>query len=270
MLKRTFVAWSVAALSLTGIAFAQESATITLRSGERLSAQLVDLGGVGFTVSVSGQQRQIPTSDVAAIEFSGSLSSADWDRLSGGQQVLWLKNGESFTGQLTDIGGASPLRVTFRTDAGERDFSSSDVAKIGLARPTNLPNSVATSGSAAGTGITVNSQQQWTATGVAVRRGDWITVNASGEIKIGGPGNPPIGPSGLTSERAPGAPMPNAPAGALIGRVGNGAPFLIGTQSRVQVRDSGQVFLGVNDGNMPDNEGTFQVTVAREGGAIRR
>ena len=42
MLKRTFVAWSVAALSLTGIAFAQESATITLRSGERLSAQLVD------------------------------------------------------------------------------------------------------------------------------------------------------------------------------------------------------------------------------------
>ncbi len=58
-------------MSLTAMAFAQQSATVTLRSGERLSAQLMDLGGVGYTVRVDGQERQIPANEVAAIDFTG-------------------------------------------------------------------------------------------------------------------------------------------------------------------------------------------------------
>jgi hypothetical protein len=33
---------------------------------------------------------------------------------------------------------------------------------------------------------------------------------------------------------------------------------------------SGQLFLGVNDGNLPDNSGSFQVQVAPESSATRR
>ena len=88
MTRKTVLAWA-AAMSVTAIAFAQQSATLTLRSGERLSAQLMDLGGVGYTVRVDGQERQIPANDVAAIDFTGgSISTADWDKLSGGGQVL--------------------------------------------------------------------------------------------------------------------------------------------------------------------------------------
>ena len=43
-----------------------------MRSGERLSVQLIDMGGVGFNVVVNGEERQIPVSDVAAIEFTGA------------------------------------------------------------------------------------------------------------------------------------------------------------------------------------------------------
>jgi len=138
MKKKVVLAWSVAAISLTGIAFAQPSATVTLRSGERLSAHIVDLGGSGYTVRVDGQERQIGTNDVAAIDFTGgSVSNADWDKLSGGGQLLMLKNGETITGQLLDVGGTSPLRLTFRTSSGEREFSSNDVARIVMARPDN-------------------------------------------------------------------------------------------------------------------------------------
>ena len=51
-----------------------------------ISGQLVDLGGVGFTVRVDGQERQIPANDVAVIDFTGGTVErlADWDRLSGG------------------------------------------------------------------------------------------------------------------------------------------------------------------------------------------
>jgi hypothetical protein len=59
-MKTTILTWSVAAMSLSGVAFAQQSATLTMRSGEQLNAQLMDLSGVGYTVSVNGQERQIP------------------------------------------------------------------------------------------------------------------------------------------------------------------------------------------------------------------
>ena len=64
MLKRTvFSAFCAAALLVTGSAFAQESATLTLRSGQTVSGQLVDLGGVGYTIRVNGADRQIPQND---------------------------------------------------------------------------------------------------------------------------------------------------------------------------------------------------------------
>ena len=273
MTRKTMLAWA-AAMSVTAIAFGQQSATLTLRSGERLSAQLMDLGGVGYTVRVDGQERQIPANDVAAIDFTGgSISSSDWDKLSGGGQLLILKSGETITGQLVDIGGSSPLRMTFRTSSGERDFSSNDIARIVMSRPDNAAatsGTAASSGAATGLGIAVPSQQQWTPTGVTVRRGEWVSFNGSGEIHIGSEGNPAIGVSGLAGVLAPGAPVANGASGALIGRVGNSAPFLIGNQSRMQMPAAGQLFLGVNDGNLPDNTGSFQVQVTLDAGTARR
>jgi hypothetical protein len=272
MFSRTCVALCVAALTFTGVASAQENATIMLRSGEKLSGQLIDLGGNGFTVRVSGQERQIPTNDVAAIDFGGgNISQADWDKVSGGQHVIVLKSGQTINGQFTDVGGTTPLRISFKTDSGDRDFNSSEVSRILLARPNNMATATTGSTSASSAqGITVSGTQQWTPTGVIVRRGDWVTFNASGDVRIGGPGNPTASPGGVTPQTtAPGAPMQNAPAGALIGKVGNGAPFLIGSQQRVRMTEAGQLFLGVNDGHLEDNEGNFQVSVQREGAPIR-
>ena len=126
MFKRTILAVSVAALTFTGVAQAQENATLTLRSGERINAQLVDLGGVGFTVRINGAERQIPTNDVAVIDFTGgTMSDADWSRIDRtGSRSCGCSNGDTVNGQLYDIGGTSPLRITFKTSSGEREFSS--------------------------------------------------------------------------------------------------------------------------------------------------
>ncbi len=84
MLKRTILALAVVALPLSSLAVAQENATLTLRSGEKITGQLEDLGGVGFTVRVNGAQRQIPTNDVAVIDFGGSsMTDADWKKVPG-------------------------------------------------------------------------------------------------------------------------------------------------------------------------------------------
>src|SRR5690349_20352114 len=166
MVKRTvFGAFCVAAMLVASIAQAQENATLTLRSGERVSGQLVDLGGVGYTVRVNGQDRQIPQSDVSVIDFTGgTMSDADWAKFNGSGQVV-LRNGQTIDGQLYDIGGTTPLKLTVKTGSGDRELSSSEVSRIIISKPTNA---VATTGStpsaAGGSTITVQANQQWTPT----------------------------------------------------------------------------------------------------------
>jgi hypothetical protein len=269
MFKRTILALAAAAVTVTGVAQAQESATLTLRSGEKLTAQLVDLGGSGFAVRVNGADRQIPTSEVAVIDFAGgSMTDADWAKVSEGQQVVQLKSGEMINGQLYDIGGTSPLRITLKTASGERELSSNEINRIILARPANA---VATSGtnpnlaSATGSGISVNPKQPWTATGLTVRKGEVLTFNASGEVQLSTDPNDVATAFGSKSGRkATNAPLPNVLAGALIGRIGtNGQPFAIGSGAAVPMPAAGQLFLGINDDGFADNQGELRVDVTR-------
>jgi hypothetical protein len=268
MFKRTILALSVAALTVTGVAQAQENATLTLRSGERVSGQLVDMGGSGFEVRVNGQSRQIPTNDVAVIDFAGgSMSDADWAKITDGQQVVWLKNGSTVSGQLYDIGGTTPLKITFKTSSGDREFSSSEIGRIVLAKPA-----VATSGAASslaaptGAGISVSPRQAWTSTGLTVRKGEVLTFNTTGEVQLSGDASDVAASAGSkTGRRATGAPLPNELAGALIGRIGSGQPFAIGNQTRIPMPAAGQLFLGVNDDGFDDNQGEFRVDIQRTG-----
>lgn len=265
MLKRMFVALSIATVALTSLA-AQESATFVLRSGERLNGQLVDMGGSGYAVRVNGQDRNIPLGEMALIDFSGSgMSQADWDRVSG-QHVLWLRNGQVLTGELLDVGGTSPLRISFRADGGERTLQSSEVSRIALGRPSNTESTTVGGGSGGGSGITVSARQPWTPTGISVRQGETLSFTADGEIRISGSSDDVASASGVRVQRFDrGAPMPTVLAGALIGRIGNSAPFGIGTSGTFPAPASGQLFLGINDSNFSDNEGQFTVQVNRTG-----
>ncbi len=138
MIRNTVVALSIAAVTAAGTASAQENATFTTRSGDRQTGQLIDLGGVGFTVRINGQDRQISTGDMAVIDFTGGgTSQADWDRLNSGPFVV-LRDGQMITGQLADVGGTSPLRLSFTVNGANRDFQSNEVARIVLARPNDV------------------------------------------------------------------------------------------------------------------------------------
>jgi hypothetical protein len=267
MFKRTILALAVAALTFTGVAQAQENATLTLRNGDKVTGQLVDLGGAGFTVRVNGAERNIPTNDVAVIDFAGgTMTDADWNNISGGDQVVMLKSGENVKGQIYDIGGTSPLKITFKTASGDREFSSNEIGRIVLARPSNA---VATSGSnlqaPTGSGISLNAKQAWTATGMTVRKGEVLHFNATGEIQLSGDSNDVATAFGAKSGRkAANSQMPNVLAGALIGRIGtSGQPFAIGSGVPVTMPAAGQLFLGINDESFEDNQGELRVDITR-------
>jgi hypothetical protein len=268
MLKRTLLgALCVMAMLFAGMAQAQENATLVLRSGERVSGQLVDLGGVGYTVRVNGQDRQIPQNDVAVIDFTGgTMTAADWAKFTGTSQVV-LKSGQTIDGQLYDIGGTTPLKLTLKTSSGDRELSSSEVARIVISKPENA---VATSGTAStpaagGTAITVSAQQPWTNTRITVSKGQTLTFNTTGEVQLSADPNDKASSAGSsTGRRAPKSALAGELAGALIGKIGNGRPFGIGNQTSIVAPASGVLFLGVNDDAFGDNQGSFQVTISKQ------
>jgi hypothetical protein len=111
--------------------------------------------------------------------------------------------------------------------------------------------------------VVVPSNVAWTNTGLNVTRGQSLHFEPSGEIRLSYNGDDMATAAGARSFRfAEKAQIPTIPAGALIGRVGNGKPFSIGDTTQVfQMPANGRLFLGVNDDHVPDNSGNFVVRV---------
>ena len=269
MWKRTLLFLALAALTLPAAAQAQNSATFVMTSGEKLAVQLVDLGAGGFTVRVNNQERKIPTNQVAVIDFMGTdMTDADWAKFNAGSHAVVLRNGETVNGRLFDIAGTTPKKIIIKTDSGSREFSATEIGRIVMSRPGS--SAVATSGAAqvpAGEGIAVSANQQWTPTGRTVRRGEILNFSSTGEARLSTDSADVAHASGaLSQRRAQGSPLPEHFAGALIARVGNGDPFPIGgPTATVTMPAAGELFLGVNDDNVGDNQGGFRVNIQRSG-----
>ena len=87
---------------------------------------------------------------------------------------------------------------------------------------------------------------------------------ATGEINFRQNANDVATAAGKGNAAGFGFPLPAAPVGALIGRINNGAPFLIGSgTSLLRMPASGRLMLGINDDAFDDNSGAFTVAVSR-------
>lgn len=258
-------------LSFVGLMAAQQTTSVVLKNGEQFTGQLVDLSAPGFTFDVNGRERIVPKDDVVALDFRpGGLPRPEQvSNLTTGQSVLVLNNGEVVVGEFYDIGGTVPLRVTFRTATGQRDYSSSDVRAIWVSKPTatTLP---ATAGAAGGPSVTVSARQRWTPTNITVRQGQVVHFDTNGTVSVNTRSRVQAEPGGNTSIFDDNNPLPTAPAGALIGRVGipgrgaagAGNVFLVGDRESVTMPAAGALLLGVNDTELDDNSGMFDVRIA--------
>jgi Ca2+-binding EF-hand superfamily protein len=120
---------------------------------------------------------------------------------------------------------------------------------------------VATSGQSART-IRVEGRDRWTDTGITVRAGQILTMDARGTVRLGPNENDVAGVDGTLSGRRDGsAPITNQPVGSLIGRIGSSPAFFVGDRNSIRAPAAGRLYLGVNDNSLADNAGDFQVVV---------
>ena len=262
MTKVTGMAGVIAlGLMLAAPASAQVGATLVLTSGQKVGGQVIDLNASGVVMTVNGSQQNFGLGNVAVIDFAGGGSnfpSGEVDKAGSGH-VLALRSGQVVTGHLDDIGGKSPLRITFNGT----DYSSNDVARIYFSRPPG-----ASGGDNGGGGslkpatgrIRVPANSSWVSTGISVVQGQTVGIQSSGEVRLSNDPSDTATPAGSSKGRyAQGAPLPQALAGALIGRIGNGQPFGIGNQVNFPAPGTGLLYLRVNDDGLGDNSGEFGV-----------
>jgi hypothetical protein len=273
-------------------AFAQ-TATVVMRNGDRVRADVLDMGA-NFSFRINGQDQQVPINDVVLIDFAGNGRNISRDEINkasdaSGNGFVVLRNGDTFTSRLLDITGI-PSRGMF---SGDRQIPLSEISRIYLGSVRNIPEisdnnnnppqtvdngnnnqnrpyrgrgnrvNQRTAAPAGARSVVVPGNVAWTNSGLNVTRGQYLRFEPSGEIRLSFNGEDIATAAGGKNFRlVDKAQISTIPVGALIGRVGNGQPFSIGdTTQAFQMPADGRLFLGVNDDHVADNSGNYVVKV---------
>ena len=278
MFRRLLIAIVVVA-STAGIASAQTRVTFLMRNGERIVGDLTYKGGSDYTLN----GRDIPAGDVAVIAFVSNdptpqevsrVPTVDNNSSELERHVFVTRDGSMVFGKLYKFSADGNIITFDQREGGRKDVAASNMARIyvnpaaarvvygpilAALNPSASPAAVGTSGS----NVRVPGNQ-WVNTGFNVRRGEALRFSATGDVMWSTDAADRATPGGAPNRKQPGRPpVDNAPGGALIARIDNGKPFLIGNQGLVRMPTSGQLFLGINDDVLTDNTGDFFVTISR-------
>ena len=106
-----------------------------------------------------------------------------------------------------------------------------------------------------------NTSNGWTNSGWVVKKGQRIRITGEGKVNLGnGKTSTPSGEPGLNDDQKL---LKNVPTGALIAVIGddnNDFIYVGGSREFIATRD-GALFLGINEGNLNDNSGAYNVKI---------
>jgi len=207
---------------------------------------------------------------VTRAEWHGSDQAFTW---MDGDRNGWLSRRE-VEGEMADDRADSFARLDSNRD-GRIAINEWSYSRASFERLDTNNDGILTRREMAGTNVNDNSttanvdvggttnETRWTDTGVYVYAGDTVRFQGSGTVYMT-PGNDDAADlrGSRSNRRAAESPLPNRPAGALIGRVENGAPFFIGESGTpMRMPRSGRLLLSVNDDYLGDNHGVFRVSI---------
>ncbi len=143
---------------------------------------------------------------------------------------------------------------------------------IAIAVTFGMPSVIPAQNQASSSDIQVSADRQWTDTGIDLKAGETLRIEARGTLQY--PKSSPCGPEGLKRgwmDLLRVLPVNEAGRGALIGRIGDDSaarPFLIGVRRESRVAVAGRLFLGVNQQDGDIAEGSYSVHVERTAASV--
>jgi len=224
--------------------------TIRLKNGSVIRGQIVSFKNEQFTIVVGAGSRGRTTrltvymEDVDSIEFDTAGNTSNTSNTSGPNEDTTNNN-------------QPPYQPPVNTQpANNQPTNNQPTQNNQSASPTFFTINVRVRAD--------NTSNGWTNTGLVVRRGQRLRITASGRISLGA--NRFATPDGLPTITDRDKLMRNQPTGGLIAVIGddNDDFVFVGRSRDFVAQRDGVLFLGVNEGNLSDNSGFFEVVIEAE------
>ena len=106
-----------------------------------------------------------------------------------------------------------------------------------------------------------NTANGWTNSGFVVKKGQKIKITSKGNISLGS--GKYSTPNGIASLADKDKLMQQEATGGLIAVIGddNNEFIFVGTEREFTATRDGSLFLGINEGNLDDNTGSFEISI---------
>lgn len=250
--------------SMTLLTFAD---TIRLKDGSIIKGKIVGFTGGKFTVLIDDGSRQktlnFTAEEIESITFdSTSMPVSNTEPLERTPPTIKTEGNSTIitVGQKNpqNTGNSNGNTTIPPIDTTPTDINNSD-------EPTNeVPNSTVITTKPITIKIPVladDTANGWTNSGWVVRKGQKIKIKGSGRVALGnGRYATPNGISTLPDENKL---MKDNPTGSLIAVIGadNNEFIFVGDSIEFVASRDGDLFLGVNEGNLSDNSGSFEVVI---------
>lgn len=269
MTPKIFNKFAVAALTLV-LAVSAFADTIRLKDGSIIKGKITGFTGGRFTVVIGEGSRQrtlyYSADEVESIEFDapGTLPAAN----TASRNVPTVRVVDNLP-PARDTGTSNPRVVT--TDTTGQNRSQPPPVPPTTPRPTPLPRETAARNDqpvSPAQPIELNvkvladsTANGWTHSGWVVKKGQRIRITGSGQVSLGADRS--TGPAGRDDIEDAEKLMRAVATGALIAVIGddNNEFIYIGASREFTAQRDGALFLGLNEGNLDDNTGAFDVKV---------
>jgi len=227
--------------------------TIRLKDGSVIRGQVIGFKDQQFTILIGGNARgrrgqtTIYVEDVESIEFDSTSGPPSTSSTTTDDNSSMARNNPPPVprGNRSEPPASEP-----------RDETVPIGSSASAAAPTFFTIKVGVRADAANNG--------WTNSGLVVRKGQRLRITASGRVSLGrGRFSTPGGVSNLNDNDKL---MRNEQTGALIAVIGddNDDFILVGPRREFVAQRDGVLFLGVNEGDLTDNTGSYDIVIEAE------
>lgn len=249
----------VAVLSITALAD-----TIRLKDGSRIKGKIVAFGARKFTINVGDgtrkRQMSFDVDDIDSIIFESTPPP-----VSNTNAAVVTTN---YPTKSTTPPKQQPVQTAQTKKQPVRQEPASDVNNDNdppkQSTASNSDRRSTANRPKVELSINVladNTANGWTNSGWVVKKGQRIRIVGTGEVSLGR--GKTTGPSGLYDVDDKDKLLKSVPTGALIAVIGddNNEFIYIGSEREFTASRDGALFLGLNEGNLNDNSGSFSVKI---------
>ena len=230
--------------------------TIRLKDGSVIRGDVIGFKDQQFIILIGSgakgrrSRTTIYVEDIESIEFDSATTAA----------ASVLANDDTGSGNNAEP-VSQPSRSNPQPDLGSSSSSSRPIGSSSGSSPTFFTIKVSVRAD--------NANNGWTNSGLVVRKGQRLRISSTGRVSLGrGRFSTPGGVGTIPDNDKL---MRNEPTGGLIAVVGddNDDFVFIGTRRDFVAQRDGVLFLGVNEGDLNDNTGTYDVVIEAEANSPR-